>query len=221
MALFHLAALVLACPITNSGSISTISPPPNSFADEIPAGSFFSRRLDASLVPEDGMNYKQLNEDEEAQVPPAPVPSGAAMAAGPSPGFTIAHIASPLIRQNLPGQAPFPLARARAAMTLFQLALERASAEGVDAIAVTGSVISAPPPLRQCDKGGYYKHPDAAAALEEAQADYLAVRTLLEETGVPYAVTPGSEDCIEAFELIFGLEPSATLLRWRNGVCVR
>jgi len=40
---------------------------------------------------------------------------------------------------------------------------------GADAIAVTGSVISAPPPLRQCDKGGYYKHPDAATALEEAQ----------------------------------------------------
>lgn len=40
---------------------------------------------------------------------------------------------------------------------------------GADAIAVTGSVISAPPPLRQCDKGGYYKHPDATVALEEAQ----------------------------------------------------
>ena len=36
----------------------------------------------------------------------------------------------------------------------------------------------------------------------------MKVKTLLEETRLPYAVTPGSEDCIEAFELVFGLEPS-------------
>jgi len=49
------------------------------------------------------------------------------------------------------------------------------------------------------------------------QADYLQIKTLLEETGLPYAVTPGGEDCMEAFEDIFGLEPSARLLRSRGG----
>jgi len=127
--------------------------------------------------------------------------------------FTVAHIASPLVRHRLPGQAPFPGARARASIHLLKAALDRASDEGADAIALTGSIVSAPPPLRQCDKGGYYKHPDAAAALEEATADYVAVRTLLEESGLPYAVTPGAEDCMEAFESVFSLEPSATTVR--------
>ena len=45
----------------------------------------------------------------------------------------------------------------------------------------------------------------------------MQVKTLLEESGLPYAVTPGAEDCIEAFELIFGLEPSAHILRSRAG----
>jgi hypothetical protein len=142
-----------------------------------------------------------------------PAVRGAGMARGPPNGFTVAHIAAPLIRRRLPGQAPFPQARARLCMELLELALEHAGAEGADAIALTGSVISAPPPLRQCDKGGYYKHPDAAAAMEEAQADYMQVKTLLEQTGLPYAVTPGAEDCIEAFERVFGLEPSAPLVR--------
>ena len=141
---------------------------------------------------------------------------GGAMAASPAaPGFTVAHIAAPLIRRRLPGQAPFPYARARASMELLELALERAHAEGADAVALTGSIISAPPPLRQCDKGGYYRHPDADAAMEEAQADYLQVKTLLEESGLPYAVTPGAEDCMEAFERVFGLEPSARVVHAR------
>ena len=139
----------------------------------------------------------------------------AARGAGMANGLTVAHIAAPLIRRRLPGQAPFPQARARLCMELLELALEHAGAEGADAIALTGSVISAPPPLRQCDKGGYYKHPDAAAAMEEAQADYMQVKTLLEQSGLPYAVTPGAEDCIEAFERVFGLEPSAPLVRTR------
>ena len=135
----------------------------------------------------------------------------------PAPGFTVVHVAAPLIRCNLPGQAPHPRVRARTALSLLRRALERGIAEGADGIALTGSVISAPPPLRQCDKGAsYYKHPDAAAALEEAKADYVLVRTLLEETGLPYAVTPGGEDCIEAFEEVFGLEPNASLLRSRG-----
>ena len=126
--------------------------------------------------------------------------------------FTIAHIASPLVRHCLPGQAPFPSARARESIHLLKAALDRAKEEGADAIALTGSVASAPPPLRQCDKGGYYKNPDAAAAFEEASADYMQVRTLLEESGLHYTVTPGAEDCMEAFESIFGLEPSAKIL---------
>lgn len=56
--------------------------------------------------------------------------SGAAHRSVVVPGFSIAHIASPLIRHNIPGQAPFPSARARASLGLLKLAIERACAEG-------------------------------------------------------------------------------------------
>eukprot|EP00961_Rhodomonas_salina_P178066 2401498-Rhodomonas_salina.1 len=85
--------------------------------------------------------------------------------------------------------------------------------------------VSAPPPLRQCDKGAYYKL-DPEPAFSEARyaltpstiavrvlmlfcrqialvlrcygdtrADYLLVKSLLESSEIPYVVTPGGEDC--------------------------
>lgn len=143
------------------------------------------------------------------------------MAAPPPPltsqpsSFNIAHIASPLLRSNLPGVPPFPLARGRSSLRLLELALERAIAEGADAIALTGSIVSAPPPLRQCDKGAYYKL-DPEPAFSEARADYLLVKSLLESSEIPYVVTPGGEDCIEAFEDVFGVSPSANAVTSRN-----
>ncbi|EKX44450.1 hypothetical protein GUITHDRAFT_109573 [Guillardia theta CCMP2712] len=45
--------------------------------------------------------------------------------------------------------------------------------------------------------------------MSAAVADYEEVKSLLQETGLPYFVTPGGEDCIQAFKLVFGVEPSA------------
>jgi hypothetical protein len=107
------------------------------------------------------------------------------------PCIAIAHIASPLIRSHLPGHHPSPFVRSRSSLRLLEDAIHIAVSERADAIVITGSVISAPPPLRVCDANFYYSI-DAEPALSEAEADYCAIKSLLEATRLPYAITPGS-----------------------------
>ena len=107
------------------------------------------------------------------------------------PSFTIAHISSPLVRSHLPGHHPSPHVRSRDALRLLKLAIDRAVECGADAIAVTGSVVAAPPPLRVCDANFYYPL-EREPAMAEAVADYCAVRSVLEDAGLPYVVTPGA-----------------------------
>jgi hypothetical protein len=57
--------------------------------------------------------------------------------------------------------------------------------------------------------------------LQEAEADYGEVRALLEGCGLPFEVTPGGEDCIEAFEKVFGTHTYATTLGSINNAKVR
>jgi len=67
--------------------------------------------------------------------PPSPGSSTTGLAShNATRSFAIAHIAAPLVRHNIPGQAPFPWARARASLSLLQLALERAQEEGSEAL---------------------------------------------------------------------------------------
>ncbi len=109
----------------------------------------------------------------------------------PQPCITIAHIASPLIRSHQPGHHPSPFVRSRSALRLLDEAIQMAVSECADAIVITGSVISAAPPLRVCDSNFYYPT-DPEPALSEAEADYCAIKSLLEASGLPYAITPGN-----------------------------
>ena len=55
-------------------------------------------------------------------------------------------------------------------------------------------------------------HNPSRLVLQEAEADYAQVRALLEECGLPFEVTPGGEDCLEAFERVFGTQSYARVL---------
>lgn len=57
--------------------------------------------------------------------------------------------------------------------------------------------------------------------LQEAEADYAEVRSLLESTGLPFEVTPGGEDCIEAFTKVFGMHSSVRAVQSYNNRKVR
>ena len=108
------------------------------------------------------------------------------------PSMIIAHISSTLIRSRLPGHHPAPFVRSRDSLRLLELALQQAVFHNASAIVLTGSIIAAPPPLRVCDSNFYYQM-DRSTAITEAEADYCAVRDLLESTRLPYAVTPGND----------------------------
>jgi hypothetical protein len=49
----------------------------------------------------------------------------------------------------------------------------------------------------------------------------MQVRMLLEECGLPFEVTPGGEDCIEAFNKVFGMQSHARTLTSTNDQMVR
>ena len=104
--------------------------------------------------------------------------------------MTIAHISSTLIRNRIPGHHPSPLVRSRDTLRLLELALHEAVSHKADAIVMTGSIISAPPPLRVCDANFYYPV-DRSVSITEAEADYCSIRALLEDCKLPYVVTPG------------------------------
>ena len=107
-----------------------------------------------------------------------------------TPSMTIAHISSTLIRNRIPGHHPSPLVRSRDTLRLLELALHEAVSHKADAIVMTGSIISAPPPLRVCDANFYYPV-DRSVSITEAEADYCSIRALLEDCKLPYVVTPG------------------------------
>ena len=96
-------------------------------------GGSLIQNMESWMPPQHTLQSAVLQDAAAASLPPKPQTAQATVSSDQEAGFTIAHIASPMIRASLPGQAPFPQVRARKAMALLQLAIERALSEGVTA----------------------------------------------------------------------------------------
>jgi histidinol-phosphate phosphatase family protein len=116
----------------------------------------------------------------------------------------IAHITDLHLRHHLPGWAPGNARRSREAADLLSAALREARTGGADLVALTGDLLNCPRWLRWPIPG--FTLDPAEPWRQATLRDYQLIRRLLDDSGLPYLVTPGECDDPEAMAQVFPLD---------------
>jgi histidinol-phosphate phosphatase family protein len=115
----------------------------------------------------------------------------------------IAHITDLHLRHRLPGTSSVCSRRSRLGLTHLREALSQAKRAHADLVAITGDLLDVPMFLVEGMPRGFQPPQTSEDWLELAIQDYAAVRSLLNQTGIPWIVLPGNHDWIEAFYQVF------------------
>ncbi|HEY3320436.1 MAG TPA: HAD-IIIA family hydrolase [Planctomycetota bacterium] len=113
----------------------------------------------------------------------------------------IAQITDLHARHAMPGMSNFPRRRSREMFALLPRALAEIKRRGVDFLALTGDLLDVPDYILKHDD--YYDW-QPRLWYAEAEADYRALKQMLDGCGVPYMVLPGNHDLEAAFWRVFG-----------------
>jgi len=109
-----------------------------------------------------------------------------------SSSLRVAHLTDLHGRFTLPGTAA--LARRRSRLPVLEAVLAEVRRQKVDLLVFTGDLLDVPGFLTNGIPAGFTMPGERAEWLEAVRTDYRAIRTLLEETGIPYRVLPGNHD---------------------------
>lgn len=114
----------------------------------------------------------------------------------------LAHITDLHLRHAIPGTAAIGIRRSRSGLAHLERVLKEAVAKGIDFIAITGDLLDVPHFLFEGVPAGFIM-PGGEEWEAWVRRDYLAVKALLDATGVPYRVLPGNHDLLAVFREVF------------------
>lgn len=117
----------------------------------------------------------------------------------------IAHLTDLHLRRHLPGTSILGKRRSREAASVIEHAPRDARERGADVVVVTGDLVDVPPYLLAGQTPSCW---DAERWLAAMEADYLLIRTMLADSGLPAIVVPGNHDSYEVAERVFGASPA-------------
>lgn len=118
----------------------------------------------------------------------------------------LAHLTDLHLRESLPGTSPVCLRRSRGGLQRLAQALNQIVSSGAHCIAITGDLLDVPEFLTDGMPPGFTM-PAQESWSGLAAEDYRAIRTLLDQTGLPYCVLPGNHDCGPTMAEVFRPAP--------------
>ena len=116
----------------------------------------------------------------------------------------LGHITDTHLRHHLPGSSLGNSRRSRVMLGLLEEAVALLKDKGVELLVLTGDIADVPMSLLEPSD---YWPASPWNWVEKAEADYRAVKRILDRGGLPYIIQPGNHDYEPAFFNVFPREP--------------